>query len=52
MFDKKYKKLCIRVPEELHAEIKMISAYKRMALQKWVLQAIAVKLLNDKRQMS
>jgi len=45
--DCRIKRLTLEIPEELHAEIKMRSAQKHMSIKKWVLQAIAVKIIHD-----
>ena len=47
MSDKKDRKLSILVPQELHTEIKARSAYKHISIKKWLLQAIAIKMLNE-----
>ena len=47
MYNKKESRLSILVPVELHAEIKVRSAHKHISIKKWLLQAIAIKLLNE-----
>jgi len=49
--DKKDKKICLRMNEEFHREIKIISAMTRSSINEYVLKAIALKLLNDKRML-
>ena len=41
------KKLVIDIPEEDHAEIKMISAHAGETMKKWVLRAIAERIRRD-----
>jgi len=41
------KRLTLEIPEDLHAEIKMRSAQKHMSIKKWVLQAIAIKIIHE-----
>lgn len=47
MSDKREARLSILVPIELHAEIKMRSAHRHVSIKKWLLQAIAVKMLSE-----
>lgn len=41
------KRLTLNIPEALHTEIKSRSACKRISLKKWVMQAIALKILKE-----
>lgn len=41
------KRLTLMIPETLHTEIKSRSACKRMSIKKWVMQAIALKILKE-----
>ena len=45
---KRPKRLTIDIPKELHAEIKAIASLKCTTLQRYVLQALIVKLNRDK----
>jgi hypothetical protein len=40
-------RLSVMIPVELHAEIKIRSAQRHISIKKWLLQAIAVKMLNE-----
>lgn len=43
------KVLYIRVPKELHAEIKRLAAYRYIPMEKWALHALLEKLTEEKK---
>jgi predicted HicB family RNase H-like nuclease len=45
--NRKIRRLTLDIPEDLHAEIKMRSAQKYMSIKKWILQAIAIKIIHE-----
>ena len=49
--DKKDKKMCFFMPVDMHIEIKLRSTNKHISMKKWILQAIALKLLNENRML-
>lgn len=50
MEGQKYKKLCLFIPQELHKEIKISSAFYSITMKDYIIKAIVLKLLDDKRK--
>ncbi len=43
------KVLYIRMPKEIHMEIKRLAAFRYIPMERWALQAIIEKLTEDKK---
>ena len=45
------KVLYVRVPRDIHKEVKQMAAFKYISLEKWIMQAVVEKLEREKKYL-